>query len=135
MPDDGRIVVSNLTKYFGKVRAVDDLSFEVEPGTVTGFLGPNGAGKTTTLRCLLGLVTPTRGTATIGGRRYANLPDPLGTVGAALEASSFHPGRAAGHAGRRGARVDRHHRRRQPAGSRLLDGHAPAARPGSDPAG
>src|SRR6266545_1203631 len=95
MPDDGRIVVSNLTKYFGKVRAVDDLSFEVEPGTVTGFLGPNGAGKTTTLRCLLGLVTPTRGTATIGGRRYADLPDPLGTVGAALEASSFHPGRTA----------------------------------------
>src|SRR6266498_3580413 len=92
MADDGRIVVSNLTKFFGKVRAVDDLSFEVEPGTVTGFLGPNGAGKTTTLRCLLALVTPTRGTATIGGRRYA---DPLGTVGAALEASSFHPGRTA----------------------------------------
>jgi ABC-2 type transport system ATP-binding protein len=95
MPDDGRIVVSNLTKYFGKVRAVDDLSFEVEPGTVTGFLGPNGAGKTTTLRCLLGLVTPTRGTATVDGRRYADLGDPLGTVGAALEASSFHPGRTA----------------------------------------
>ena len=95
MADDGRIVVSNLTKFFGKVRAVDDLSFEVEPGTVTGFLGPNGAGKTTTLRCLLALVTPTRGTATIGGRRYADLPDPLGTVGAALEASSFHPGRTA----------------------------------------
>jgi ABC-2 type transport system ATP-binding protein len=95
MPDDGRIVVEHLTKYFGKVRAVDDLSFEVEPGTVTGFLGPNGAGKTTTLRCLLGLVAPTRGTATIGGRRYADLADPLGTVGAALEASSFHPGRTA----------------------------------------
>ncbi len=95
MPDDGRIVVENLTKYFGKVRAVDDLSFEVEPGTVTGFLGPNGAGKTTTLRCLLGLVRPTKGTTTIGGRRYADLPDPLGTVGAALEASSFHPGRTA----------------------------------------
>ena len=93
--DDGRIVVQGLAKYFGRVRAVDDLSFEVEPGTVTGFLGPNGAGKTTTLRCLLGLVTPTRGTATIGGRRYADLPDPLGTVGAALEASSFHPGRTA----------------------------------------
>jgi ABC-2 type transport system ATP-binding protein len=95
MPDDGRIVVSNLTKYFGKVRAVDDLSFEVEPGTVTGFLGPNGAGKTTTLRCLLGLVTPTKGSTTIGGRRYVDLPDPLGAVGAALEASSFHPGRTA----------------------------------------
>jgi ABC-2 type transport system ATP-binding protein len=95
MTDDGRIVVSNLTKDFGKVRAVDDLSFTVEPGTVTGFLGPNGAGKTTTLRCLLGLVSPTRGATTIGGRRYADLPDPLGTVGAALEASSFHPGRTA----------------------------------------
>jgi ABC-2 type transport system ATP-binding protein len=95
MPDDGRIAVANLTKYFGKVRAVDDLSFEVEPGTVTGFLGPNGAGKTTTLRCLLGLVAPTKGTATVGGRRYADLADPLGTVGAALEASSFHPGRTA----------------------------------------
>ncbi|HZD74479.1 MAG TPA: ATP-binding cassette domain-containing protein [Actinomycetota bacterium] len=95
MADDGRIVVERLTKYFGRVRAVDDLSFQVEPGTVTGFLGPNGAGKTTTLRCLLGLVTPTRGTATIGGRRYADLPDPLGTVGAALEAASFHPGRTA----------------------------------------
>jgi ABC-2 type transport system ATP-binding protein len=95
MTDDGRIVVAGLTKDFGKVRAVDDLSFTVEPGTVTGFLGPNGAGKTTTLRCLLGLVSPTRGTATIGGRRYADLPDPLRTVGAALEASSFHPGRTA----------------------------------------
>jgi ABC-2 type transport system ATP-binding protein len=95
MPDDGRIVVSNLTKRFGAVRAVDDLSFEVEPGSVTGFLGPNGAGKTTTLRCLLGLVTPNQGTTTIGGRRYADLPDPLGTVGAALEASGFHPGRTA----------------------------------------
>jgi ABC-2 type transport system ATP-binding protein len=95
MSDDGRIVVSNLTKRFGAVRAVDDLSFEVEPGSVTGFLGPNGAGKTTTLRCLLGLVTPNQGTTTIGGRRYADLPDPLGTVGAALEASGFHPGRTA----------------------------------------
>ena len=95
MPDDGRIVVSHLTKRFGSVRAVDDLSFEVEPGTVTGFLGPNGAGKTTTLRCLLGLVTPNHGTTTIGGRRYADLPDPLGTVGAALEASGFHPCRTA----------------------------------------
>src|SRR5262245_25030191 len=93
--DDGRIVVAGLTKDFGKVRAVDDLSFTVEPGTVTGFLGPNGAGKTTTLRCLLGLVSPTKGAATIGGLRYADLPDPLHTVGAALEASSFHPGRTA----------------------------------------
>jgi ABC-2 type transport system ATP-binding protein len=90
---EGRIVVSGLTKQFKKVRAVDNLSFTVEPGTVTGFLGPNGAGKTTTLRMLLGLITPTSGTATIGGKRYAELADPLRVVGAALEASSFHEGR------------------------------------------
>jgi ABC-2 type transport system ATP-binding protein len=86
-------VVSNLTKQFGTVRAVDNLSFTVEPGTITGFLGPNGAGKTTTLRMLLGLVSPTAGQATIGGQRYVDLPDPLGAVGAALEASSFHKAR------------------------------------------
>jgi len=91
----GSIVVSHLTKDYGRIRAVDDLSFSAEPGTVTGFLGPNGAGKTTTLRCLLGLIRPTKGTATIGGRRYADLARPLQTVGAALEASSFHPGRTA----------------------------------------
>jgi ABC-2 type transport system ATP-binding protein len=90
---DGRIVVDHLTKQFKKVRAVDDLSFTVEPGTVTGFLGPNGAGKTTTLRMLLGLVTPTGGAATIGGRRYDELENPFRTVGAALEASAFHKGR------------------------------------------
>ncbi|MFI7065268.1 ABC transporter ATP-binding protein [Kribbella sp. NPDC050124] len=91
----GRIAVSGLTKAFGAVRAVDDLNFTAEPGTVTGFLGPNGAGKTTTLRCLLGLVTPTAGTATIGGLRYADLPQPSSTVGAVLEASGFHPARTA----------------------------------------
>ena len=90
---EGRIVVSGLTKQFKRVRAVDDLSFTVEPGTITGFLGPNGAGKTTTLRMLLGLVTPTAGTATIGGVRYAELPNPIQTVGASLESSSFHKGR------------------------------------------
>ena len=90
-----RIDVVGLSKMFGTVKAVDDVSFSVEPGVVTGFLGPNGAGKTTTLRCLLGLITPTAGTATIGGRRYRDLPDPIGTVGAALEAASFHPGRSA----------------------------------------
>ncbi|MEI8412882.1 MULTISPECIES: ABC transporter ATP-binding protein [unclassified Kribbella] len=96
MADDaGWIVVSGLTKVFGAVRAVDDLSFTVAPGTITGFLGPNGAGKTTTLRCLLGLVTPTAGTATIGGLKYVDLPQPSGTVGAVLEASSFHPARTA----------------------------------------
>src|SRR2546421_12117597 len=93
MTDDGRIVVAGLTKDFGKVRAVDDLSFTVEPGTVTGFLGPNGAGKTTTLRCLLGLVSPTRGTATIGGRRDAGPPDPPPAAGAAPAASRRPPGR------------------------------------------
>jgi ABC-2 type transport system ATP-binding protein len=91
----GRIEVSGLTKLFGPVRAVHDLSFTVEPGTISGFLGPNGAGKTTTLRCLLGLVTPTAGTATIGGLRYVDLPQPSSTVGAVLEASSFHPARSA----------------------------------------
>ncbi|HEX6873752.1 MAG TPA: ABC transporter ATP-binding protein [Micromonosporaceae bacterium] len=89
----GQIVVSGLTKVYPKVRAVDDLSFTVEPGRVTGFLGPNGSGKTTTLRMMLNLVTPTKGNATIGGARYADLTDPLGTVGAVLEASSAHKGR------------------------------------------
>src|SRR5256714_15691794 len=82
MTDDGRIVVDGLTKHFGKVRAVNDLSFTVEPGTVTGFLGPNGAGKTTTLRCLLGLVSPTKGTATIGGAGAAHPPPPPPPPGA-----------------------------------------------------
>jgi ABC-2 type transport system ATP-binding protein len=90
-----RIDVAGLTKRFGAVTALDDLTFSVRPGVVTGFLGPNGAGKTTTLRCLLGLVEPTEGTATIDGRHYREIADPLGTVGAALEASSFHPGRSA----------------------------------------
>jgi ABC-2 type transport system ATP-binding protein len=88
---EGRIVVDNLTKVFGTQRAVDSLSFTVEPGSVTGFLGPNGAGKTTTLRMLLGLVAPTAGSATINGVNYHSLPRPLQTVGAALEAASFHP--------------------------------------------
>ena len=90
-----RIDVMGLTKRFGAVTALDDLTFSVEPGVVTGFLGPNGAGKTTTLRCLLGLVAPTSGTATIDGRRYRDLERPLMTVGAALEAADFHPGRSA----------------------------------------
>jgi ABC-2 type transport system ATP-binding protein len=89
----GQIVVSGLTKVYPRVRAVDDLSFTVEPGRVTGFLGPNGSGKTTTLRMILNLVTPTLGVATIGGVRYADLDEPLGTVGAILEASSAHRGR------------------------------------------
>jgi ABC-2 type transport system ATP-binding protein len=84
---------SGLTKRFGSLTAVDDLSFTVAPGRVTGFLGPNGAGKTTTLRMLLGLVRPTSGTATIDGQAYAELDDPLSVVGAALEATDVHPGR------------------------------------------
>jgi ABC-2 type transport system ATP-binding protein len=92
----GRIVVDQLTKVFGgKVRAVDRLSFTVEPGSVTGFLGPNGAGKTTTLRMVLGLVHPTSGTATISGMPYKSLHNPISHVGAALESSSFHPARSA----------------------------------------
>jgi ABC-2 type transport system ATP-binding protein len=89
------VEVSHLSKQFGPVLAVDDLSFTVRPGRVTGFLGPNGAGKTTTLRCLLGLVRPTSGTATIGGEAYHALHRPGRIVGAALEAASFHPGRTA----------------------------------------
>lgn len=95
MPTGVPIEFAGLTKRFGPVPAVTDLSFTVEPGRVTGFLGPNGAGKTTSLRMLLGLVTPTSGSATIGGLRYRDLPSPLGTVGSALEAASFHPGRTA----------------------------------------
>jgi ABC-2 type transport system ATP-binding protein len=95
MPEGQVLELTGLTKRFGAVSAVDSLDARVEPGLVTGFLGPNGAGKTTSLRMLLGLVRPTSGTATIGGKRYADLASPLQTVGAALEASSFHPGRSA----------------------------------------
>jgi len=90
-----RIDVVGLTKRFGEVLALDNLTFSVRPGVVTGFLGPNGAGKTTTLRCLLGLVTPTAGSVTLDGRAYRDIENPLRTVGAALEAASFHPGRSA----------------------------------------
>ena len=90
-----RIDVVGLTKRFGEVLALDNLTFSVRPGVVTGFLGPNGAGKTTTLRCLLGLVTPTAGSVTLVGRAYRDVENPLRTVGAALEAASFHPGRSA----------------------------------------
>ena len=89
------IEVQGLTKRFGRVLAVDRLSFRVEQGTVVGFLGSNGAGKTTALRMLLGLVRPDAGTATINGRAYRDLPEPLHQVGAVLEAASFHPGRTA----------------------------------------
>ena len=89
------IEVHGLTKRFGPVLAVDQLSFQVQAGTVTGFLGPNGAGKTTTLRMLLGLVQPTQGAATINGRPYRQLPNPSHHVAAVLEAADVHPGRTA----------------------------------------
>jgi ABC-2 type transport system ATP-binding protein len=88
-----RVEVRGLSKSFGEVRAVSDLGFTVEPGSVTGFLGPNGAGKTTTLRMLLGLMQPDAGTATFDGAPYATLPTPLRTVGAVLE-TAFHPARS-----------------------------------------
>jgi ABC-2 type transport system ATP-binding protein len=88
------IRVDHLTKRFGDVLAVDDLSFALECGTVTGFLGPNGAGKTTTLRMLLHLVEPTCGRALILGHRYQDLERPASRVGAVLEAADFHPGRS-----------------------------------------
>ena len=92
---DGVVVIDHLSKDFGAVHAVDDLSFTVRPGRVTGFLGPNGAGKTTTLRILLGLVSATAGTATIGGSTYGHFIQPMRSVGAALEAANIHPGRSA----------------------------------------
>ena len=92
-PSPVRVEVRGLSKSFGAVRAVDDLSFTVEPGSITGFLGPNGAGKTTTLRMALGLERPDAGTATFDGVAYADLPSPVRTVGAVLE-TAFHPARS-----------------------------------------
>ena len=89
------IELAGLTKVFGRTRAVDDLTCSVEPGMVTGFLGPNGAGKTTTMRLILGLDHPTAGTATIDGRGYRELSDPLRTVGALLDARQAHANRSA----------------------------------------
>ena len=92
---DGAVIrAEHLTKRFGEVLAVDDLSFALERGTVTGFLGPNGAGKTTTLRMLLHLVEPTAGRALVFGGRYQDLEHPANRVGAVLEAADFHPGRS-----------------------------------------
>jgi ABC-2 type transport system ATP-binding protein len=89
------IDVQNLTKEYGTRRAVDDLTFTVRPGRVTGFLGPNGAGKSTTMRLVLGLDRPTSGTATVGGRPYATLHEPLRHVGALLDAQAAHGSRTA----------------------------------------
>ncbi|HEX7293332.1 MAG TPA: ATP-binding cassette domain-containing protein [Solirubrobacterales bacterium] len=86
--------VRSLSKRYGKTVAVDDLSFAVEAGRVTGFLGPNGSGKTTTMRALLGLLRPTRGEALVEGAPPVAMRDPLRTIGAALEATAFHPGRS-----------------------------------------
>jgi ABC-2 type transport system ATP-binding protein len=88
------VSVSSLTKRYGALTAVENLSFSLERGTVTGFLGPNGAGKTTTLRLLLGLAEPTAGQALVFGRRYRELDQPVRRVGAVLESSDFHPGRS-----------------------------------------
>ena len=89
------IEARHLTKRYGNILAVDDLSFDVKPGMVTGFLGPNGAGKTTTMRLILGLDRPSNGEVTIGGRRYPDLPAPLHEVGALLDAKAVHDGRSA----------------------------------------
>ncbi|MER7367921.1 ABC transporter ATP-binding protein [Nonomuraea wenchangensis] len=106
------VEVRNLTKRYGTLTAVDDLSFTVRPGAVTAFLGPNGAGKTTTMRMMVGHVAPTSGGVTIGGRRYRDLPRPTTVVGAAFDGAAFHPRHSArdhlriyaamgGHPGRR----------------------------------
>jgi ABC-2 type transport system ATP-binding protein len=89
------IEVANLTKRYGAKTAVDGLTFTVRPGTVTGFLGPNGAGKSTTMRMLVGLDTPTSGTAKVNGKRYAEHSAPLQEIGVLLEARAVHPGRSA----------------------------------------
>ncbi len=92
-----KIEARNLSKRYGSALAVDDLSFDVLPGHVTGFIGPNGAGKTTTMRLMLGLDTPSQGSVTIGGRLYRNLPAPLREVGALIDAKAVHPSRTAYH--------------------------------------
>jgi ABC-2 type transport system ATP-binding protein len=89
------IVAENLTKYYGEQRAVDDLSFTVQPGVVTGFLGPNGSGKSTTMRLILELDAPSSGDVTVNGKHYRDHPAPLHEVGALLEARSVHTGRSA----------------------------------------
>ena len=88
------ISIEHVTKSYGGAAVVDDLSFVVKPGRVTGFLGPNGAGKSTTMKVLLGLASTSSGQATIGGLAYGELPDPTGTVGASVESDAFHPGRS-----------------------------------------
>lgn len=91
---DPVVSARSLTKRYGRVTAVEDLTFSLNSGTVTGFLGPNGAGKSTTLRLLLGLAQPTAGDALVFGRRYRDLEEPTTQVGAVLESNDFHPGRS-----------------------------------------
>ncbi len=93
-PDQYPLVVQHFTKCYGDHTVVDDLTFTVEPGRVTGFLGPNGSGKSTTMKMMLDLATANRGRATIGGQRYRELSDPARTVGAMIESEAFHPGRS-----------------------------------------
>jgi len=93
-PGEYRLAVEHLTKRYDGHSVVDDLTFSVEPGRVTGFLGPNGSGKSTTMKVLLDLAAADNGEATIGGVRYRDLPDPAGTVGVVLEPNAFHPGRS-----------------------------------------
>lgn len=85
------IEVTSLTKRYGATKAIEDVSFQVRPGEVTGLLGPNGAGKSTTMAIILGLKSPTSGRALVAGRRYVDLPAPLRTVGALLEGAKAHP--------------------------------------------
>ena len=89
------IEAHDLVKRYGSTMAVNDLSFSIRPGLVTGFLGPNGAGKTTTMRMILGLDAPTQGSVTVGGRSYRDLPAPMREVGALLDAKAVHGGRPA----------------------------------------
>ncbi len=111
---DHRLVIDHVTKRYGTETVLDDLSFVVEPGRITGFLGPNGSGKSTTMKVLLDLAAADGGAATIGSCRYRDLPDPAGTVGVVLEPNAFHPGRSgrnhlrilAQAAGQPAARVD-----------------------------
>ncbi len=93
--DEDMIEVTNLTKAYGDTLAVDDLSFTVRPGIVTGFLGPNGAGKSTTMRMILGLDAPTSGSATVGGRPLVEHEQPMTSIGFLLDAGAVHPGRSA----------------------------------------
>lgn len=92
--DGYTVAVEHVTKRYGDNTVVDDLSFTVPPGRVTGFLGPNGSGKSTTMKIMLDLAAASRGTTTIGGHRYRDLPDPARTVGAMIESDAFHPGRS-----------------------------------------